>query len=287
MEWIDDMATLAPSTMTSGAHDNRAFLNSAIRLALFLFAISFVSGTHFTIFQLKDQDRPVLIGMALLLGVVHFAPPLRLRPLSLGWPSTRGLLALLGGVAMVLWALTNALMGDFGVSYDEYMVLFDGEVYRSGQLAAPLAAEWREYARNLVTAFLLNEVQPQGMISAYLPMNAILRMLFSQALPAALMNPVLFMIGGVALLDIARRQFGDDRETILVVFLLYSPNLSFSSFFFLCYVHPLRSTLFPYTTLFRSSKKSISELWKKYWKIAVAFLCGYLIACSHYAPQCY
>lgn len=210
-------------SVEAAARRNRIFLASAFRVGALVVALSLVQGAHFTVFQLKDQDRPVLIGLVGLLVLLHFAPPLRLR--FTAWPGPRLLVAMLAAIALCLWGLTQALMRDFALSYDEFMVLFDRQVFADGRLATPFPPEWRDYTRNLVPTLLLNEYRPDALVSAYLPMNALLRLGFSQALPASLMNPLLFLLGGVALLDIARNQFGKDREAILVVFLLYSLSM--------------------------------------------------------------
>lgn len=195
------------------------FLASAIRVAALVIAISLVKGAHFTLFQFQAQDRPVLLGLIVLLLGLHLVPGVKMR--GGPWPGDRALIALLAVLAAGLTLMTHVLMRDFGVSYDEFMVQFDMQVYERWQLAAPFAAEWRDYTLNLVPSFLLNQVQPEGLASTYLPLNAVLRLGFSQLHAVSLMNPLLALVGGVALLDIAKNQFGEDRETIFVVVLLY------------------------------------------------------------------
>ncbi len=63
---------------------------------------------------------------------------------------------------------------------------------------------------------------PTGLVSSYLPMNALLRLAFSKLADPALFNPLLALAGGAALLDIARRTFGRDDPACWVVLLIYA-----------------------------------------------------------------
>jgi len=127
------------------------------------------------------------------------------------------------GVALVIalaWG-TYALMGDFPLSRDEHMVAFDMAVFDSGRLAIPIDPQWRPYALALVPRFLLNGRDPTGFVSAYLPMTAVLRLAFSKLADPAWFNPMLAVVGGAALLDVARRVFGPDGRACCVVLLAY------------------------------------------------------------------
>lgn len=214
----------APLSATGFAPDLAASHRLAALLLLALFAnVGFREGSHFTLFQLKDQDLPLIVGGGLLLAALSVMRPRLGEPaLAITPPRVAALFLALAGL---LWAATHALMSDFGVSYDEVMVLFDMRVYAAGVLAQPLAPEWREFAVNLVPAFLLNQDAPGALVSAYLPMNALLRLGFAQIADPALMNPLLFAAGGVALYDIARRQFGGDKGAIVVALLLYALSM--------------------------------------------------------------
>jgi hypothetical protein len=95
------------------------------------------------------------------------------------------------------------------------------EVFGRLRLAAPLAPEWRSYAEALVPAFLLNMQAPAGLVSDYLPANAMLRLAFSKIADPAFFNPVLALLGGAALFDIARREFGEDHRACWVALIVY------------------------------------------------------------------
>src|SRR5437764_15471872 len=97
----------------------------------------------------------------------------------------------------------------------------DMSVYDQRRLAMPLPAMWRPYAGALVPDFLLNERMPTGLVSGYLPMNALLRLAFSKLADPVWFNPLLAVGGAVALLDVARRQFGAQDRACWVVLLVY------------------------------------------------------------------
>jgi hypothetical protein len=132
----------------------------------------------------------------------------------------------MAAIGLVLVSLlsfgTHALMGNFPLSADERMVVFDMAVFDRLQLAAPLVASWRPYATALVPAFLLYEEMPAGLVSAYLPMNSLLRLVFSKVADPTLFNPVLVLVGGAALLDIARSTFGRHNPACWAVLLIYA-----------------------------------------------------------------
>jgi hypothetical protein len=168
----------------------------------------------------QTQDIPVLcvIGLATVL-VAWWRPRL-----SLPSRLPRGWVMLLAGfvlAALLAWG-SYALLGDFPLSRDEHMVLFDMAVYDQGRLATPIAPWWRPYALALEPNFLLNGNQPSGWVSDYLPMNAVLRLAFSKVADPAWFNPLLVVAGGAALLDIARRIFPSDGRACWVVMLVYA-----------------------------------------------------------------
>ena len=177
------------------------------------------TGNHFTLYQVQTQDLPILVALpfALLLALL-WGPAWRL-PDRL--PGALVLLAAAAGLLLLLAWGSHVLMGNFPISRDEHMVVFDMAVFDRGRLAAPLAAEWRAYAEALVPAFLLNADMPSGLVSDYLPVNAMLRLAFSKVADPAFFNPLLVLLGAVALYDIARREFGEDRRACWVVLLVY------------------------------------------------------------------
>ena len=203
--------------------DLTSWRRSTIICAATLFAAAigcfFIAGNSVTLHLAQAQDAPVLLFLALSVAMFAWRSPKWRLPSHLPpwWMLTLSALAIAGALS---WG-AYAVFGNYPVARDEHMVVFDMAVYASGHLAMPLAPFWRPYAGALVPDFLLNERMPAGLVSAYLPMNALLRLGFSQIANPALMNPLLTVAGGLALLDIARRTFPDDSRTIWVVLLIY------------------------------------------------------------------
>ncbi len=202
----------------------RSWKRQTVLTALLLFAMTFavarIPVAFFPLHQVQSQDVVPLIVLAASLLVVAFLIPRWRLPAHL--PSA-GWLAATSLVMVGLLALgTHSLMGNLPLSADERMVVFDMAVFDSMRLAAPLAASWRPYATTLVPAFLLYEDMPTGLVSAYLPMNALLRLAFSKVADPAIFNPLLVLVGGAALLDIARRTFGRNNPACWVILLIYA-----------------------------------------------------------------
>lgn len=192
---------------------------AALMLLPLIVRVATTRGALFTLYQVQTQDLAVLLALPPLLFVLQrWAPAWRLPDRT----PRMGVIVLVGVlVAALLGWGTYALLFNFPVSGDEYMVAFDMRVYDKARLAAPLAPQWRPYASALVPAFLLNAESPTAMVSGYLPVNALLRLAFSKIADPALFNPALVACGAVALLDIARRLFGADARAIWVALIVY------------------------------------------------------------------
>ncbi|MBO9580830.1 MAG: hypothetical protein J7498_08050 [Sphingobium sp.] len=209
----------APAT---GARQRLLGVNGWLAIALlvpFIWATT-ARGDAFPLYLFQTQDMPVIGGLiALLLLTDRWSPrwTLPTARLSFGHVLAAGI-----AIALLLWLGCYALLGNYPLSRDEHMVVFDMGVFAHGHLAEPIAAQWRPFAVDLVPAFLLQEKMPVGLVSDYLPGNAALRLIFSYVADPALMNPLLVLCGGLALFDIARRLFGDDSRAIWVALLTYA-----------------------------------------------------------------
>jgi hypothetical protein len=177
-------------------------------------------GNALTLYQAQSQDLPILLllGAAMLLAI--YRPPAWRLPSQLPrwW-----VLLLIGfaGAALLAWG-AYVVFGNYPLARDEHMVLFDMAVYAHGRLAMPLAPFWRPYAGALVPDFLLNSTMPSGLVSGYLPVNALMRLAFSKLADPVWLNPLLAVAGGGALLDVARRTFGPQDRAWWVVLLIYA-----------------------------------------------------------------
>ncbi len=176
-------------------------------------------GNSLTLYQAQTQDVPVLLILAVVICGAMFAKTGLRLPARL--PSNWALLAAGAGIAGLITLGAIAIFANYPLSRDEHMVVFDMAIYAKGQLAQPLPPVWRPYAGALVPDFLVNEKMPVGLVSGYLPVNAMLRLAFSKFANPIWFNPLLAVAGGWALLDIARREFGRDEKACWVVLLIY------------------------------------------------------------------
>jgi hypothetical protein len=191
-----------------------------LAITIVLWRIGTVSHAFFPLYQVQSQDAlPLLVLSTSLLIAAFWTPSWRL-PARLPKASTLGLMGIT--IVGLLAYGSYSLMGNFPLSIDERMVVFDMAVFERMDLATPFAADWRPYTKALNPAFLLNESMPTGLVSSYLPMNALLRLAFSKLADPALFNPLLALAGGAALLDIARRTFRGDAAACCVVLLIYA-----------------------------------------------------------------
>lgn len=211
-----------PSTSPLASHETwrrQTALTALLLLAMTMVALR-IPGGFFPLRQVQRQDAlPLLVLAISLLATAFWTPPWRLpayapRPLV---PVAVGIL-----IAGLLAVGTYAVMGNFPLSIDEKMVVFDMAVLDRWRLAMPIAQQWRPHVDALFAAPLLNPVMPTGVVSSYLPMNALLRLAFSKLADPVLFNPLLALAGGAALLDIARRTFGREDPACWVVLLVYA-----------------------------------------------------------------
>lgn len=176
-------------------------------------------GNSLPLYQMQTQDLPVLLMLGAAVCLTAFrSPALRLPERLPPWWAL-----LLGGLilASLVVAGAYAVFANYPLSRDEHMVVFDMAIYNGGRLAQPLPPFWRPFAGALVPDFLINEKMPIGLVSGYLPVNAMLRLGFSKLANPVWFNPLLALAGGIALLDIARREFGPDHRACWVVLLIY------------------------------------------------------------------
>ncbi len=156
--------------------------------------------------------------MALLLLAIVWRPALRLPDRLPTSPQIAGAAIVLAGL---LWLGTYVVMLNYPLTRDEHMVVFDMAIYRAGRLAQPMDAAWAGYFKALVPTFLLDVPDNRLLVSAYLPMNAAARALFSLVADPALLNPVLTALGLLLIYHLARRLFPDSAGAVWTVLLGY------------------------------------------------------------------
>lgn len=168
--------------------------------------------------MLYAQDLPLLPLFGLALLAFGTGRSVRL-PYGLSTPP--------GIVIAVLLLFSLCLWGHWGVfhgvdlSRDEQMASFDAAIYASGRLAAPIPPAWQHLAPALNLLFILPLGDHAEWVSAYLPVNALLRALVGLVTDPAATSPLLVIVGLVALRRIARRLWPDSPGSQLTALLCY------------------------------------------------------------------
>ena len=171
---------------------------------------------HF--FSAHDVFMIALQGLALL--ALSFWTPGKLRAFSMLRASPLWL-ALLCGAVFVCGALGRDLvLGGFDLSRDEVMAVFDGEAFRAGRLFSSLPPQWRELQEALQPLFMAPIGGGEHVISAYLPVHAALRALFSFLADPRFLNPLLAAGAVVLVHGLARQMWPHRPDAALVAALL-------------------------------------------------------------------
>jgi hypothetical protein len=179
----------------------------AIALAVALAVLALPQQLGITRWYFLHQDWP---GAAALL--VAFVAALWLRPRWAwfqGVPTTPLVLGIAAALVLLLWWGTYAVMHDYPLTRDEHMVVFDAATFAAGRLAEPLPPQWSGYALALVPAFLMDTPGQALLVSAYGPVNAMMRAGFGLLGQPQLLGPLLAGVGLIALHRVSRRLFAD------------------------------------------------------------------------------
>lgn len=203
---------------------NRQLFGLTVQRPMVFAAMAFVlaalqgADANLSLFFLHRQDRWLLFVGVLLLALCVWRLPAREQAFAGGWR-----LALTIGTPMAIVAFAGHyfILSGYDLSRDEQMATFDAQVFAQGQLVAPLSGIWRDHAETLNTMFMYPTIQTAGWISAYLPLNALLRTLFGFVGDPALSGPVMLLLGAFALWKCARRIWPADHEAAVVGLLLY------------------------------------------------------------------
>lgn len=190
-------------------------------LAILAFAIAALYGAdaNLTLFYLHRQDRWLLIAAVLLLLISVWRLPARTGTFTGRWR-----IAIVIGAVMAITAYAGhyLILSGYDLSRDEQMATFDAAVFAEGRFVAPLTGIWRDDSEALNTMFMYPTTEAAAWISAYLPMNAVLRAFFSLIGDAALSGPAMVLVGALALWGCARRLFPSSPEAATVALLLYA-----------------------------------------------------------------
>lgn len=158
--------------------------------AAFLVGAAFGGFDALTWMHLFEHDLPVVVlGWLILLAAPKVAARL---PNSLPSWETTGRAPLAAAIilaAVVSYAGVQLVFERHPLSGDELMAVFDTAIFRSGALAAEVPSEWRPFAPALQPIFRVSPVDNAWWVSAYLPVNAMLRSVFARLGDAALAGP--------------------------------------------------------------------------------------------------
>ena len=173
---------------------------------------------YLTLFCVRTQDLPVaaaLIGLFALIGWRWSAGG---RPLAIPRGGA-GLAVLLTAMVLGLWLIRTRVLFDHDFTRDEHMASFDAAIFASGRLVWPIPPDLRPFYSAFNDLFVFPLADRAAWVSAYLPVNAAVRALLGQVLPAALVSPLEVALAAVALWRIALRLWPGETQVHAVVVL--------------------------------------------------------------------
>lgn len=196
----------------------RRFVVGGVLLCAFALAVGTTTVVDLSTFQLNHQDRWLLLCQAVMLIVIGE----RLRGWSRPLKITRSGLAVTTLIVIGFCYLGHYwILSGYDLSRDEQMAVFDAEIFSSGRLVQPLPPFWQQHVAALNTLFMLPVERPIAWVSAYLPVNAMLRAVVGIVVDPAFTGPLLTAGGLLALYKCARQLWPGDTEAAPVALLLY------------------------------------------------------------------
>ena len=177
----------------------------------------------FTWYLFGHQDA--LIIPALILAIFLLKPekdggPFALWQHLLEKPVYIFLLAV--GLVGLAWAGHYLVFLGRDFTRDEQMANFDAYIFSHGRLFWPIPSEWRQFAYGLNQTFILPIGNHEAWVSAYLPVNALFRVIVGAVADPALTSPLLVGTGAIALWKIAKRLWPESLEARTTALLLYA-----------------------------------------------------------------
>jgi hypothetical protein len=177
------------------------------------------------------QDAPMLLLAGAFLFLVRWLTS-RGSAVTLPVLSTndRGsCFALCAAVAtgLLAYAGSRIVYLGYALSMDEFMAVFDANIFRSGKLLAPIDPEWRAYAPALQPIFRLEIPGNIYWTSSYLPMNAAIRAAFGVIADPELAVPFMTAVALVLVFGVARQIWPDRPDAAVVSVLLLASSSQF------------------------------------------------------------
>jgi hypothetical protein len=178
-------------------------------------------------FFFRTQDAPWLVAAALFLVGIWFIrfPASSPRSLTSLLRHPRVITASLAAAVLMIGAAgTELIFHGYHLSRDEIQADFDSEIFRFGNLVAPVSAEWQPFARALQPHFMLPIPEGRGFASAYLPVNAAIRAVVGLLWDPAWANPLLAAFSVIVLFNISRRLWPDRPDASVVSMVLLATS---------------------------------------------------------------
>lgn len=137
------------------------------------------------------------------------------------------LLVAVFGVFVVTLVGRLLVFHNFPLCMDEYLAVFQAEIFKSGHIHAVILEPWREFAKALSPLFTRYDPDQQTWISAYLPVySALLAGLSLLNLDGAA-NPLFGAIGALALAGVARAVWPTSKINQLIALLMLVTSSQF------------------------------------------------------------
>ena len=207
-----------------GPQDSQQILSITMRclagMSLLTICALFVPRDQFFWITLKllVQQDIWLLELFFLLSILIFVLPCQ----NVSIISFRFKHVVLISIAIIAFCYLGhrlVLMG-YDLSRDEQMANFDASIFARGRLVWPLPQGWQSEASALNLEFMLPVSQPVAWVSAYLPMNAVLRAVVGTLGDSALTGPLLTAGSLLLMLSIAKCIWPTDTETPTITLLI-------------------------------------------------------------------
>lgn len=169
-------------------------------------------------FKLFIQQDVWLLELFFVLSILVFLSPKEIK-LPILFRSEHVVIATIAIMILCYLGHRLLLMG-YDLSRDEQMANFDASIFARGRLTWPLPQSWQREAGALNLEFMLPIAQPVAWVSAYLPMNAVLRATVGALADPSWTGPLLTAGSLPLILGIAKRIWPADNETSTIVALI-------------------------------------------------------------------
>ena len=169
-----------------------------------------------------NQDMPVMCLCIGLLLLVHRWQSE--NNLQVGFRPHVGAYALgSAALAFIVFGVIGhyVIMHGYALSRDEQMVVFDAKIFADRRLIADIPAQWQAYVEALGRLFILVSSDQSSWVSGYLPVNGMLHAMLDRVGAAALVAPLLAVVGLFATWSVARKLWPESQEPAAVAVLIY------------------------------------------------------------------